>query len=218
MGLAVLPRRDDDARAALAAAARRAGPVVLAGERTIPVGGELGELIPGGALGRGSVVAVAGEGGAGATTVGLRLAAAATDTGEWAAAIEVGAGIGGLAAQAAGVALDRFAIVRSVPPARWSSVVAALLDGMLLVLADVPPHLRVADARRLAARARERDVVLVPMGAWPAEAALRLRAEGSTWLVSEPATGVLSERVLRVHVDGRGAAARPRSAVLAETG
>ena len=136
MALAALPRRDESARALLADVARAARPVVPAGERALPVPGELGELIP--PLRRGSVVAVDGEPGAGATSVALRLAAAATAAGEWAAAVELHGSIGGLAAAEAGVALERFAVVRRVPPARWATVVAALLDGIGLVLAEVP--------------------------------------------------------------------------------
>ncbi|MGH8986302.1 MAG: hypothetical protein ACRDY6_20860, partial [Acidimicrobiia bacterium] len=120
MTLAALPRRDEQARTHLEAVARQASPVVLARDQVLPVPGELGELIP--ALRRGSVVAVGGETGSGATTVALGLAAAATAAGEWAAAVEVESAclglLGGLAAAEAGVALDRFAVARRVPPTR----------------------------------------------------------------------------------------------------
>jgi len=182
--------------------------VVLAGERVLAVPGPLGSLLPGGAVQRGTVVEVDGDLGAGATSVALQLAAAATAAGEWAAAIELDASLGGLAAGEAGVELERFAVVRRVPPARWAAVVAALLDGVSVVLAEVPAYARVGDARRLLARARERGAVLVAMGPWPAEAALRLRAGGSVWRGLDAGTGALAERDQRVHVDGRGAAAR----------
>lgn len=182
--------------------------MVLAGERVLAVPGPLGALLPGGAVQRGTVVAVDGDPGAGATSVALQLAAAATAAGEWAAAIELDASLGGLAAGEAGVELDRFAVVRRVPPARWAAVVAALLDGVSVVLAEVPAYARVGDARRLLARARERGAVLVAMGPWPAEAALRLRAGGSVWRGLDAGAGALAERDQRVHVDGRGAAAR----------
>ena len=204
MALAALPRRDDEARARLAGVARAARPVVPAGERALPVPGELGELIP--TLRRGSVIAVSGAPGAGATSVALQLAAAATSAGEWAAAVELDASIGGLAAAEAGVALERFAVVRRVPPARWAAVVAALLDGIALVLAEVPPYARAGDARRLAARARERGVVLVGLGSWPAEATLRVCAESSEWRG-------LATRDLSVRVDGHGVPARAVMAV-----
>jgi hypothetical protein len=209
MTVAALPRRDEPARMHLEAVARQASPVVLAGDQVLPVPGELGELIP--ALRRGSVVAVGGETGAGATTVALGLAAAATTAGEWAVAVEVESArfglLGGLAAAEAGVALDRFAVARRVPPTRWATVVAALLDGIGLVLAEVPAHARAVDARRLAARARERGAVLVGVGAWPAEAALRLWADGTAWPGLGLGAGLLSARELRVRVEGHGAPA-----------
>jgi hypothetical protein len=209
MTVAALPRRDEPARTRLEAAARRAAPVVLAGEQVLPVPGSLGELVP--ALQRGSVVSVGGEAGAGVTTVALGLAAAATGAGEWTAAIEVKSAhfalVGGLAAAEAGVALDRFAVVRRVPPTRWATVVAALLDGVGLVLTEIPPFARAGDARQLAARARERGSVLVAMGAWPAEAALRLWADGSAWSGLDHGAGLLRARELAVRVEGQGAPA-----------
>ena len=208
VALAALPRRDERSREHLDNTARLTRPVVLAGERVLAVPGPLGALLPGGAVQRGTVVAVDGDPGAGATSVALELAAAATAAGEWAAAIELDASLGGLAAGEAGVELERFAVVRRVPPARWAAVVAALLDGFSVVLAEVPAYARVGDTRRLLARARERGGVLVAMGPWPAEAALRLRAEGSVWRGLSAGAGVLVERDQRVHVDGRGAAAR----------
>ena len=208
MALAALPRRDERSRELLHLAAGRAQPVVLAGERVLAVSGPLAGLLPGGAIQRGTVVAVDGDPGAGATSVAFQLAASATAAGEWAAAVELDASLGGLAAGEAGVALDRFAVVRRVSPARWAAVVAALLDGISVVLAEVPAFARVGDARRLQARARDRGAVLVAMGPWPAEAALRLRAGGSVWRGLDAGAGALAERDQRVHVDGRGAAAR----------
>ena len=210
--MAVLPRRDDEALARLDEAAGRARPVVDAGERAFPVADELGELLPGGGLQRGSVVSVEGAPGTGATAVALHLAAAATAAGEWAAAVELHGSLGGLAARDAGIVLERFAVVPRVPPARWASVVAALLDGVGLVLAEVPPHARAGDARRLAARARERGTVLVAVGTtegvWPAEATVRLYAEGSAWRGLAAGVGFLADRTLHVRVEGR--AVRPR--------
>jgi hypothetical protein len=216
MAIATLPRRDEHAREHLELVARRARPVVLAGERLVPVAGHLGALLPGGAVQRGSVIAVDGAPGSGAASVALQLASAATAAGEWVGAVELdpgaapaAGGLGGLAALEAGVDLDRFAVVRAVPPARWAAVVAALLEGIGMVLAEVPARVRLGDARRLLARAREQDVVLVALsgagGSWPGEASLRIRAEGSLWREPEWGGGVLGARDLRVRVDGRGA-------------
>jgi hypothetical protein len=214
LALATLPLRDERSRELLDNTAQRARPVVLAGERVLAVPGPLGELIPGGVVQRGTVVAVDGGIGVGATSVAFQLAAAATAAGEWAAAVELDASLGGLAAGDAGVALDRFALVRRVPAARWAAVVAALLDGISVVLAEVPAYARVGDARRLQARARERGAVLVALGSWSAEAALRVRAEGSVWRGLGHGVGALAVRDQRVSVDGRGAATRDHVALV----
>jgi len=201
-------------RAGLAEVAQRVRPVVLAGERRLAVPGPLGDLLPGRSLQRGSVVRVDGAAGSGATSLVLALLAAATAAGEWAAVVDGEGGLGGLAAAEAGVALERLAVVRAVPTALFGRVVATLLDGMTVVGATVPRGFRLADARRLEARARERAAVLVAVGPWPGEAALRLRAEHSSWAGLGQGEGLLGERVLRVAVSGRGAAGRERVADL----
>ena len=176
---------------------------MLAGERRLPVTGALGELLPGGGIPRGTVVVLTG--GAGVTSTGLLLAAAATTAGEWVVAVDDDT-FGGLAALEAGIAPDRFALVRRVPSARWATVVAALLDGVGCVLAAPPRALRHGDARRLVARTRERDAVLIAPGAWPVEAALRLTVEATEW--SGPGVdggGWLEGGARTVRVDGRAA-------------
>jgi len=223
----LLPRRDGDARTTLADVARRHRPVSAAHERVIPVPGPLGELLPNAALARGAVVGVEGVPGAGASSVALTLAAAVTAVGEWAAVVDLHGSLGGRAAAEAGVALDRFAVVRppprpqaggsGFPMDRWATAVATLLDGMSLVVADLPRSVRAADARRLVARAREREVILVPFGParlWAADTTLRVQAVGGDWPGLGEGIGVLGERTIRVQVDGRGAAARPRSGAL----
>jgi hypothetical protein len=189
-------------------------PVVLAGERRLVVPGPLGALLPGGGLQRGTVVAVDGATGAGATSLVLQLVAAATAVGEWAAAVDLADTFGALAAAEAGVALERLAVVRSLAPSGWGRVVATLLEGVTLVVAAAPASVRPSDARRLTARARERAAVLVTAGPWPGEAALRLRAEASAWDGLGRGEGLLRGRVLRVAVSGRGAAGRGRVAEL----
>jgi hypothetical protein len=190
----------------------RIRPVVLAGERRLAVPGPLGEILPGGGIQRGSVVRVDGAPGSGATSLLLSLLAAATAAGEWAGMVDAEGVLGGLAAAEAGVTLERLAVVRAVPAALYGRVVATLLDGMTVVGATVPRGLRLSDARRLEARARERAAVLVAAGPWPGEAALRLRAEHSAWSGLGRGEGLLGERVLRVTVSGRGAAGRERVA------
>ena len=183
----------------------------LAGVRRLAVPGELEALLPVGGVQRGSVVTVGGVAGSGATTAALSLAAAATAAGEWAAFVDPGS-LGGLAAVEAGVDLERCAIVRAVPEQRWALVVGALLDGITMVVAAAPAHLALGDARRLMARARERQAVLVVLesvpgvrtGAWPAEAALRIHVDGAHWDGLAAGSGRLECRALAVRVEGKG--------------
>jgi hypothetical protein len=221
---AALPRRDEEARARLRAVAEHARPVTLARERALPVAGALGELLPGAGLVRGTVVQVDGTPGAGATSVAFALAAAATTAGEWVGAVDLAGTLGVEAAAAAGVALERFPVVRLPGHStdRWATVVAALLDGVGLVLTELPRHARLGDARRLAARARERGAVLVVLPSavarWPGDVGLHLVAEGGAWSGLEPGAGLLTSRALQVRVEGRGAAGRVRRGELARAG
>jgi len=211
-GVAVLPLRDREARRRLERVARDVLPTTLAGTRRLPVAEPLGGLLPNGGLRRGSVVTVAG--GAGTTSVLLPLLAAATTSGEWAVVVEPGITLGGAAVGEAGVALERCAVVRGVPADRWAVVVAALLEGAAVVAAWIPANVKLGDARRLTARARERGAVLVAMesvpgvraAAWPAEAALRLHVQTGPWRGLSPGHGLLADRELQVRVEGRGAA------------
>jgi hypothetical protein len=76
-----------------------------------------------------------------------------------------------------------------------------------------------ADIRRLAARARSKDAVLVPYltasgdAAWPG-ADVRLHAGDGMWSGIGDGTGRLRARQVEVTAGGRGQAARTRSANL----
>ena len=204
MSTRVLPRRDAEARARLHAVATRAHPFVAAGDRRLPVAGRIGELLPAGGVQRGSTIAVGGAPGSGSTTVALTLAAAATSAGEWAAVVDPAGTLGARAAAEAGVDLDRLAVVQCARADRWGAVVAALLDGITLVVAAVPPRLRFGDARRLVARARERGAVLVALGDWPVEAAVRVHTAPGAWRGLGAGSGLLEARDLDVRVEAKG--------------
>ena len=207
-----LPRRDEQARAQLRAAATIAAPAVLAGDRLLAVAGPLGRLLPAGGIRRGGTVALDGPPGAGSTTVALLLAAATTSVGEWVAVVDPAGTLGARAAAEIGVALERCAVVRSVAADRWATVVSALIDGVSLVAAVVPPPLRPGDARRLTARAREHATVLVTLGPWPVEATLRLHARGRSWSGLASGEGLLGAGSdVDVRVEGNGVRAHARA-------
>jgi len=180
----------------------------LAGERLLPVVPALQPLLPGRGLRRGSTVTVSRS-----AALALALVAEASAAGSWVAAVGL-PDLGMVAAAEVGVDLERLALV-PVPGARaWPAVVAALLDAVDVVLVRSPAGLPAGQARRLAARARERGAVLVPLGAWSVAPDLWLVVAASTWQGLGQGHGRLEARRVEVVVGGRGAAALERRASL----
>jgi hypothetical protein len=172
-------------------------------------------LLPDGVR-RGSTISVSGS-----MSLLLALLAAASAEGAWCALVDLpfGGGAAQLSAEAAedfGIDLARLPLV---PCAResWTTVVGALLDAFDVVAARPPSRLPDGDLRRLAARARSRQSVLVPVLAagarWPM-ADVRLAAEPGEWAGIGEGYGRLSRRQMKVVADGRGQAARTRTATL----
>ncbi|HLV57944.1 MAG TPA: hypothetical protein VKY81_03580 [Natronosporangium sp.] len=190
---------------AAAAGMRRASDLAAAtaGARAdllLPVAPQLRPLLPG--LRRGSSVAVRGG-----TSVLLALLAEASAGGAWSAVVGM-PDLGLRAAAEAGVALERLALV-PWPGPEWTTVVAALLDGIEVVVVAPPGPVSDRTAGRLAARARQRGSVLVACGQWPG-AELTLTAGPGEWSGLGRGHGRLRYRELEITAQGRGAAARPR--------
>jgi hypothetical protein len=176
-------------------------------DQVIPVGSALRPLFPGGGLRRGSTVAVS----AGATSLLLALLAEASAGGAWCALVGMPR-LGVVAAAEAGLALERLVLVPD-PGAEWSTVCAALLDGVDIVIpaasGPIPPTL----ANRLTARARQRGGVLMPIGSWPG-ADLTLDLVSQAWSGLGQGQGRLRRCRIEVLASGRGAATCPRRAHL----
>jgi hypothetical protein len=176
----------------------------------LPVAPALSGLLPGG-LRRGSTVSVSGS-----VSLLLALLGAASAGGAWCALV----GFPRISAEAAaeyGVELGRLALIPA-PGEGWTTAVGALLDAVDIVAARPPRGRGLApgDVRRLAARARGKDAVLVPFvtdAAWPG-ADVRLHARDGVWSGIGSGTGRLRSRQVEVTVAGRGQAARDRSATL----
>lgn len=176
----------------------------------LPVSPALGPLLPEG-LRRGSTVSITGS-----ISLLLALLGAASADGAWCALI----GFPVISAEAAaeyGIELPRLALVPE-PGAGWTTAVGALLDAVDIVAVRPPARgLPPGDIRRLAARARTRDAVLVPylntQQSWPG-ADVGLTARSGQWTGIGAGTGRLQARRIEVTAAGRGAAARPRSATL----
>jgi len=179
-----------------------AGGVPGAG-RVLPTRAELATVLPWPGLRRGSTVAVHGS-----VSLLFALLSEATVNGSWATVVGL-PGINLAAAAEAGVSLERLAVVPR-PGSDPAGVIAALLDGVDLVVVGGTGQVLDADARRLSARARNRGSVLLPFGRWPG-AEVQLRCSGARWRGLGHGHGHLRERDVTVSAEGRGAASKPRS-------
>lgn len=125
----------------------------------VPVPAALWGLFSDGVLPRGSVTRIGG-----AMSVLFALAATAMGKEGWCAF--VGVPDAGLAAAAGlGVALQRVVVVPETG-AEAPAVLAALVDGVDVVVLGRSAELAVQDRRRLTSRLRRRGVVLLTTGAW----------------------------------------------------
>ncbi|MQA81681.1 MAG: hypothetical protein GEV10_24920 [Streptosporangiales bacterium] len=160
------------------------------------------DLLPDGGLRRGSVATVDDP------ALMLALAAGPSATGGWVAVVGM-PDCGVLSAVEMGVDPHRLLLVDRPGP-RWAEVVAALLDGIDLVLtglADQPaPHV----ARRLTALARRHGSALVVAGPWQG-ADLHLRVSTARWTGVADGHGHLGGRYAEVTAQGRRGAVRPRT-------
>jgi hypothetical protein len=177
--------------------------------RALPVLPELTTLLPGHGLRRGSTVAVAAGPPApsGGTSLVLALLAEASRSGSWCAVVGVPA-LGLVAAADTGIAVERLALVPHPGP-DWATVVAALIDGVDVVVTAIPAAVTASVASRLAARARQRGSVLVPYGRWDG-ADLTLQVVRGMWEGLGQGRGRLRRREMTIRARGRGAAARPK--------
>jgi hypothetical protein len=184
----------------------------------LPVPNDLRGLLPDG-LRRGSTVAVIGS-----VSVLLALIGEASATGAWVALV----GMPTLSAEAAleaGVDLSRLVIIsppeQSWTSASWTTAVGALLDAVDIVVArpGSTSGMTGSDgaARRLTARARNKDAVLMLYGqqavAWPA-VSVTLQARHDRWSGIGDGHGRITARRLVVSATGKGRSARPRSVEL----
>lgn len=180
---------------------------VLTAERPpLPVPDRLAPLLPDG-LRRGATTAVVGS-----TSLVLSMLAHACAGGAWAAVVGQPT-VGLLAAAQAGVALDRLAVVPR-PGADAATVVAALVDGIDVVLVGPEAALTDTDRRRLSARARDRGAVLLSSVPWPGASTV-LTVEAGRWTGVGAGDGRLRTHELRVTRTGRGGSAVPLSVDLA---
>jgi hypothetical protein len=189
-----------------------AATMVANDDRLLPTVAALRPLLPDGGLRRGSTVNVQGVG---ATSLAFALLAEINAAGAWCAAVGFDS-LGLLAARHAGLTLSRFVLVPN-PGRDWPTIVAALLDAFEIVLLQPPSRSSLKLQRRLAARIRERDRVLVSLGAQEPPGMspdVRLIGTTSVWEGLGWGFGHLRSRQLQVRAEGRRLAGRPRHATV----
>lgn len=138
----------------------------------------------------------------GSLSAAMLLLAGPSGGGSWCAAVGL-PWFGVEAATEMGVSVDRLVTVPAVPAEELTSVIAALIDVVDVVLTApfaVPPTV----AARLAARARERGSVLITLGNWE-RAAARLTFRDTLWTGVGAGHGHLRARqvTLDVHQSDR---------------
>jgi len=194
----------------LALAAARSRPVTGAEVRLLDVPAPLATLFPEGGIRKGATVAIGPM--AGGYSVALSLAAAVTTGGGWAVALGLPS-LGLVAAAELGVELRRLALVPH-PGDQWAVVAAALVDGFDLLMLRPPGRVRPVDARRLAARVRERGTVMLVVDApdWPESPDLRLSLSHhrTGWEGLGAGHGCLTGRRMEVVSSGRRVGGRER--------
>lgn len=200
-------------RARLSSLAPSIVPTTTAGNHLLPVSPALASLFPRDGLQRGTVVSVAGSGGA--LSLAFAVGAASSADGNWLAVM--GTERLGLAAVAElGVSLDRLVMVDAPEPGQWGTVAAALVDAFDMVLVATRHRIDAGAARRLGAKARERGSVILQVGrwGWPEAPDVRLDVIECQWAGLGQGHGVLRSRQITVTaVNRRDARPRRKSAL-----
>ncbi|HZC27172.1 MAG TPA: hypothetical protein VE287_09105 [Actinopolymorphaceae bacterium] len=192
----------DELRAELAA--RPATATAPRAVPTIPALPAFADLLPERGLRRGASYAVQGSG-----TLTMALLAGASRSGSWCGLVGM-PGFGAEAAAGMGIDLARLVLVPA-PGRHWLNVVATLVDVLDLVVVRPPSKAYDAEARRLAARVRERGAVLVVQAREWSGCELRFAITSSTWHGLGAGHGHLTAREVTVEATGRGAGGRRRT-------
>jgi len=180
-----------------------AGSGALPDADLLPVLPALRDLLPHGALQRGSVVAAGNW-----NLLCVALAAGPVAAGAWCAV----AGIpefGVAAAADAGLAPARLLLVPGLGP-NWAQVVISLLDGCDLVVLRPPDRPPPQARRKLEAAVRRRGAVLLVAGDWDG-AQVRLRIAAQEWAGIGQGHGRVRGRRAHVVADGRGGWSRSQT-------
>lgn len=183
----------------------RVAPLGLAGEQARllrPVPDGMAELFPSGGVQAGWSIGFEGRG---SWSSAMMLAAGLMEPDRWLATVGLEE-LGLVAAAELGVALDRVVMVETPSPEQWATVTAALIEAVD-VIAVAPHHpVPARAARRLQARAREQQTVLLHLDggrSWPQPMDVSLTVVEQRWQGLGLGYGHLQGRRMVVETTGR---------------
>jgi hypothetical protein len=183
----------------------RVAPLGLAGEQARllrPVPSDMVGLFPTGGVQAGWSIGFEGPG---SWSPAMMLAAGLMEPDRWLATVGLEE-LGLVAAAELGVPLDRVVTVETPAPGQWAGVVAALIEA-IDVIAVAPRHpVPARAARRLQARAREQQAVLLHLDggrSWPQPMDITLTVVEQRWQGLGPGHGHLHGRCMVVEASGR---------------
>ena len=191
----------------------RLGPVSLISQqtksnaalRTLPDAiAPLAPLLPMGGVQRGWSIGVDGSG---RWSLAMSLTGWLMGVDGWMSAVGV-EDLGLVGAGEQGVPLERVLMVETPPPDKWATVVAALIEAVHVVCVNPFHPVGRQDARRLQARAREQQAVLVHLDGgrtWPYPVDLALTGRQQQWEGLGQGFGHLRSRRILAEVGGRRA-------------
>ena len=184
----------------LTALGDRVAPVSMALERTLPTPADCADLFAEGGLVRGRTLSTTGPA---ATTVMLRLVAAAVEAGGWMAVIDVPT-LGLDAASELGIALERVVAIDTRDAGVWADVVAAAADGFEVLVTRVPGDVRPSTLRKVVTRLQQRGVVMMVVGdPGPLACDGVIDTGHQVWAGVGAGWGRLEQRVVEVTATGR---------------
>lgn len=157
--------------------------------------------LPGSGLRRGTTIGVCGS-----STLLFALISQAATAGAWVAVVGMPE-VGLLAAHEWGIDFDRCVVIPT-PGTEAATIIAALVDGVDIIIVGKEAQFIAADCRRLAIRARERGAILLPVGPWP-NADVVLTAQKVRWEGVDAGEGFLRYCTMNIARSGRGAAGVP---------
>ncbi len=172
------------------------------------------------AVAPGQVAVLSGEPGLGMTRLGLvMLSGYAEGT---VAYLDVRGWLSPVAAWEVGIEPDRLVIARCNEVVQWGRAAAALLDGAVAVMTEIPVGVKDVSIRRLAALARNRGTALllrpidrpVPTGV----AHLVLEARETTWSGAVGGHGRIEQRKIRINASGKAMKGMTRTIEMEDDG